>query len=47
MTSSVSPARSWLVVPKSGQISMPPSPLGPPAPNASSRHAATAATVAT
>ena len=30
MTSSVSPASNWLVVPNSGQMTMPPSPAGRP-----------------
>jgi len=51
MTSSVSPASNWLVVPNSGQMTMPPSPAGRPlaadAPKASRRHVATATPVAT
>ena len=46
-TSRVRPAISWLVVPKSGQISMPPSPFRPPAPKASSMQLPTARNVAT
>ena len=46
MTSSVSPASNWFVVPKSGQISIPPVPPEP-APKASTMQVPTAASVAT
>ena len=46
MTSRVSPASNWFVVPNSGQMIMPPVPSAPPAPKARIRQAPTATAVA-